>query len=236
MDRLLKSLLCLLLVTLTWTQFAHGAVAVQTLGSSPGASVGPYAVTAFTLNAQSFPGDGAHVFLVVGGPGGTTLPLNPFGTKYTAGVTWLSWGNGYTGPVYFYQGGQVATIGAPALTRALYFYAQPTQSGSLSFTIQTDAGGSYTYSLPSLTRTGGASGVGFYTTAGEAITSVMVSSTDPTGFAFGQFGLFAGSALQPTAIPALNQIPALNHVALALLGLLMVAAVFMARRHELIRK
>lgn len=104
------------------------------------------------------------------------------------------WSHGYTGNVWHTADSgntRSLTLTLPASTKAFYFYVQPVDFGTVSFTI--DYPGIQSGSL-SATGNQGAVYVGLHSNAGEDLTSIKITSEDTSagafGFAVGEFGIF----------------------------------------------
>ncbi len=108
-------------------------------------------------------------------------------THCTIGGCWATWSNSYTGDVYA-TGATSVTMTLPD-TNAFYFYAEPQQFANMTFTATTANG---TSSGPiTVQGNSGARYFGFYTTGTSPLTSIAVTTSDPTGFAIGEFGIAA---------------------------------------------
>jgi hypothetical protein len=118
---------------------------------------------------------------------GPTGPVgfSPSLTHQVVGTcAWASWSNGYTGDVYVTTGSSV-TLTLPAPTKAFYLYVEPEEFTTFTVTVSSAT----TTSGPvSVNGDAGATFFGFYATRGD-MTSVIVSCTDPDGFAIGEFGI-----------------------------------------------
>ena len=127
---------------------------------------------------------------------GGTLGISAAATKYTVGTTWgsaVTWGHGYLGPV-FYSASNPVTLTLPANTKAFYFYTQSPDIGTWNITAATDSGAT---SGPISVSTGfsaptSANGFGFYSTAGENITSITITSSAFPGLGLAEFGISTG--------------------------------------------
>jgi hypothetical protein len=132
---------------------------------------------------------------------GPTEALTPAGSRPTGSIgfssalehtrigdQWATWSNGYQGDVYTSQA-QSVTITLPAQANAFYFYAEPQQFSTLSFTATT-ADGTTSGAVP-VNGQAGARYFGFYTTGSAPLQTITVTTTDPTGFAIGEFGIAA---------------------------------------------
>jgi hypothetical protein len=137
----------------------------------------------------------------VTGVTGPTETLSPAGSLPTGSVSfssslkhtrigdqWATWSNGYQGDVYVSYA-QSVTINLPASANAFYFYAEPNQFATLSFSATT-ADGTTSGAVP-VNGSGGAQYFGFYTTGAAPLQTITVATSDPTGFAIGEFGIAA---------------------------------------------
>lgn len=178
---------------------ANPVVFVSTPGTgAPPATLGSRASMLYSM--LPFGADPQPTFTAVTGVTGPTESLTPTGTIGTGSIgfsaplghcrvggCWATWSNGYAGDVYT-TGGQSVTITLPE-TNAFYFYAEPQQFATLTITATTANG---TTSGPqSVSGNAGARYFGFYTTGTSPLTSITVTTTDPTGFAVGEFGIAA---------------------------------------------
>jgi hypothetical protein len=84
----------------------------------------------------------------------------------------------------------------PGSTGAFYFYAEPDQFATFNITATASDGTTLTEAV---SGQGGANGFGLFASTGESIASILVTATDPTGFAVGEFGIAATTAV--TAVP-----------------------------------
>jgi len=111
-------------------------------------------------------------------------------TTAPGGGCWATWSHGYTGDVYDTVSAAdptTATITLPSGTNAFYFYAEPNQFSVL--TIQATAQNGTTSGPISVDGNGGAQYFGFYGTGGVTVASITVTTSDPQGFAVGEFGI-----------------------------------------------
>lgn len=115
-------------------------------------------------------------------------------TQYQVGVSWATWGQGYTGHVYaspVFAGPQSVTLTLSGGVGAVYFYEEPNQFADFLM-IATDSSGAQVSTT--VNGNAGAAGVGFYeTVSGDFLTSITVQCTDPDGFAIGEFGVDNGN-------------------------------------------
>jgi len=181
---------------------AGAAVVFVNLGTAaPPSAVGTFAVTPYDLAPQTALPNMTNTSVIPGSPllpdTITSFPVQ----KRAVGDGWTSWSHGYTGPVFF----TVPVVPPLTLTiapaKAFYVYVEPAAFGRpFAVSVVTNAGGS---SGPVLVdASGGATGFGFYTTAGESITSVTIDA-DPNaqGFAFAELGLGVSGVGTPSPTP-----------------------------------
>jgi hypothetical protein len=125
----------------------------------------------------------------VSGPAGT-IGFSPALNHDRIGNGWATWSHGYTGDVYDTLGAEdltQATITLPAGTKAFYFYAEPQQFATFSVAATAQDG---TTSGPiTVQGNSGAQYFGFYGTGSATLSSITVTTADPTGFAVGEFGI-----------------------------------------------
>jgi len=170
---------------------ASADILFQNLGTAaPPASVAGFTMTPFDQGTQAAIANGTNVSSIPGGPNGTSIGISPVSSKGTVGVTWGTWSHGYTGAMYYSNGSTQATLTLPANTAAFYFYVNPNPFAFHAVTATTSTG--ETSEAIQVSGNGGANGFAFYSTAGETITSITVTST--ADFAVGEFGINAGSA------------------------------------------
>lgn len=203
---------------------AEAALVGVNLGTAaPPATVGTFAMTPFSTAAQAAIADLSSVTSIPGGPNGTTIGVSPAIQKRTVPTNWATWSHGYTGPVFFNTvNGGTSNLLLPAGVVALYLYAEPNANGPTNITVTPIGGAPLTVSV---NGSSGATGYGFYTTAGETIASVTVAGTvGDGGWAIGEFGV--ARVAQTTGIPTLSP---LMIAALALM-LLLGAATMIRRR------
>jgi hypothetical protein len=155
--------------------------------AAPPTTLGPYTMTPFGLDSQ---GIGANV-PGVSGPTGT-IGFSPVLNHDRIGQGWNTWSHGYTGDVYdtFDSGAPdptQATITLPPGTKAFYFYAEPQNFGL--FSVEATAQDGTTSGPIDVEGNSGAQYFGFYGTGTATLSSITVTTADPTGFAVGQFGI-----------------------------------------------
>ncbi len=173
---------------------ASTALAAKKIGFSdspgtgaPPAKLGGYQMTKFGLDSRPYtlvtyaPGPKGKVFFAI--------PMN----HVRVGVNWLNWGNGYFGDVYW-TGNSVYsdTLYLPAGTQAFYFYMQPDQFGTYTFTAKSGKTSSGSVSITSSASGNSAQYFGFYAKKPSVhLTSIKISGPTNTteGFAVGEFGI-----------------------------------------------
>ncbi|HET7014732.1 MAG TPA: M23 family metallopeptidase [Streptosporangiaceae bacterium] len=166
--------------------------------SAPPATLGNPASMLYSM--LPFGADSQPTFTPVTSVTGPSESLTPTGSVPTGSVSfsasmthcriggcWATWSNSYTGDVYT-TGATSVTMTLPD-TNAFYFYAEPQQFANMTFTATTANG---TTSGPiTVQGNSGARYFGFYTTGRSPLTSINVTTSDPTGFAIGEFGIAA---------------------------------------------
>lgn len=163
--------------------------------NAPPSTLGPYEMTAFGTDSQPVcPNEGSIVSGVVDPAG--TIGFSQALSHDLIGQCWATWSNGYTGDVYdtFNSGSAEptqVTITLPAGTNAFYFYAEPQQFSV--FSVEATAQDGTTSGPIDVQGEGGAQYFGFYGTGGATLSSITVTTADPTGFAVGEFGINTGS-------------------------------------------
>jgi hypothetical protein len=168
---------------------AHAEILFQNLGTgAPPIVIGGYTMTPFDQGAQAAIASGTSLSVIPGGPSGTSLGVTPSTNKRSIGNGWATWSHAYTGAVYSdYESTQVM-LTLPADSNAFYVYVEPNPFGLYAITVTSDSG---TTSTPiQVDGASGANGFAFYSTAGEDITSVTITSSE--NFAFGEFGINIG--------------------------------------------
>jgi hypothetical protein len=153
--------------------------------AAPPATLGPYTMTPFGADPQPLFTDVTSVASPLGGSVGFSPALN----HRQIGAGWATWSHGYTGDVYYTNGGTSVTMTMPANTVAFYFYAEPNPFAVFNITA-TAQDGTTSGPIP-VDGNAGATYFGFYATAPDTIASITVSST--VDFAVGEFGIAANS-------------------------------------------
>jgi hypothetical protein len=151
--------------------------------NAPPATLGGYGMTPFGPDPQA---DGA-VVSGVNDPAGS-IAFSPSLTHTTVGSLWSTWSHGYTGDVYFVAPTQPITITLPAGTKAFYLYAEPNVFDV--FDVQATAQDGTTSGPVQVQGNSGARFFGFYGTGDAEIATVTVTTTDTSGLAVGEFGIF----------------------------------------------
>jgi hypothetical protein len=178
-------------VVLALTPAAQAAIIGVAGGpvARPG-TIGPFTMTAYRDTC------GGCLATAIPAPGGDVLSLT--GTEAAAralGTGWGTWNPGYpVGSDVWYAPGDGPTsmsLTLPAGRDAFYFYAEPEPCVVVSITA-TSGGASVTIPIDGFS---GASYFGFYTTAGETLSSISVSSG--LDFAVGEFGEHVQEAVIP---------------------------------------
>lgn len=153
--------------------------------------------------------------------GFTMVPYDPGsiagGTPVTVGSGWATWGQGYTGTVYYTLTSNPLTLFLSGV-QAVYFYEEPNQFADFYMTA-TDSSGAQVTTL--INGYAGSAGVGFYVTnPGEYLSSITVTATDTSGFAIGEFGIDDGGGRVTGVIGAVPETGAtLGFLAFGLSGL-----------------
>jgi len=151
--------------------------------NAPPATLGNYTMTPFGTDPQA---DGA-VVSGVNDPAGT-IAFSPSLTHTTVGSLWATWSHGYTGDVYYVVPTQPITITLPAGTKAFYLYAEP--QAFAVFDVQATAQDGTTSGPVQVDGFAGAKYFGFYGTGDAEIATITVTTTDTSGLAVGEFGIF----------------------------------------------
>ncbi len=168
----------------------------------PPASLGPYTMNPFDPGSIT----GTSQAGIVGGVG-TGVPNE-----------WATWGQLYTGNVYFDLGTTI-TLLLHGNVEAVDFYEEPNEFSTYSMTATDSSGVSVTQTI---NGESGSAGVGFYETAvgGPYLTEIVVT-TDPAaeGEAIGEFGINGGTLTGTTGtVPDSGWTLALMALGLAGLG------------------
>ena len=191
-----------------FAQAVNAAVVLSALNSpdntvAPPGTLGGYTMTAL---AQSYTPSQTQVSST---SGALSIGFNQTVLETNIGLApkWGSWSHGYTGNVWSTadSGNKLSvTLTLPTGTKALYFFAQPSDLSVQPITV-TYSGATGSPLTLSISGNGGAQGFGLYSDAGEDLTQFTISSVSASGgFAFGEFGIFnsgAGSVVpEPTSM------------------------------------
>ena len=149
--------------------------------AAPPSTLGPYTMTQFGDDGRP----NGDTVSDVPDPAGT-ITFSPSLTHTQVGVGWATWSHGYTGDVYSTSGTTI-TISLPAGTKAFYFYAEPNQFSL--FSVEATAQDGTTSGPIDVQGNSGAQYFGFYATGSATLSSITVTTADPTGFAVGEFGI-----------------------------------------------
>ena len=172
---------------------ANAAVVFQNLGTAaPPTSIGGYTLTPFSLAPQNAIPDFSNISTIPGNPGAGVLGINPQATKYPFSALGATWGQGYSGPIY--ATASTSTLTLPPNTHAFY-YTLVDARGTSTFTATSDSGtnsGPISVSPNALGGPDSANGVAFYSTAGESISSITVTTSSSNGLIFAEFGIDTG--------------------------------------------
>ena len=104
---------------------------------------------------------------------------------------WNTWGQNYAGNVYVAYTSSSLTLLLSGGAHAVYFYEEPNVYDNFYMTATDSSGVSVTTLINGYH---GSSGVGFYETNPlDTLVSIVVTCTDPSGFAIGEFGLDSGT-------------------------------------------
>jgi hypothetical protein len=159
--------------------------------NAPPATLGGYTMTPFGLDPQPVCPNEGSIVTGVTGPTGTIGFSQALSHDRATVACWATWSHGYTGDVYdtlLTADPTQVTITLPAGTRAFYFYAEPNVFDVFDVTATSPDG---TTSGPvQVQGNSGAKYFGFYGTGDATIASIIVTTTDATGFAVGEFGIF----------------------------------------------
>ncbi len=153
---------------------------------APPPTLGPYTMTLF----GSGPSAVFDPVSSIPSPLGGSLGISPDVIHLDVPTTWGSWSHGYTGEVYWTDGGLSLTLTLPANTGAFFLYAQPNESQVFDIQAAAQDG---TMVLQSPDGNAGATYYGFYATGGDTIQTITISSA--VDFAIGEFGIADLSAI-----------------------------------------
>ena len=160
--------------------------------AAPPSTLGPFTMTPFG------PDDGTLDETTSGAAGPTgELQFDPSLERLQVANGWATWSNGFTGDVYWTDGGLTETMTLPPGTKAFYFYAEPNEFEDYDVDATADSGAS----TGDMTVYGdaGAQYFGFYANGSDSVQSITITS--PDDFAVGEFGIATetSEAVQPSA-------------------------------------
>ncbi len=208
---------------------AHATIVGVSLGTgAPQTVVGIYRVTPFDQVAQANIPELSGVPAISPTPIGGALTFTPDALKATVGSTWTSWSHGYTGPVFAFVGsvaGTSASMTLPSGATAFSFWYEGGANSSSQVTVTSVKGGTVVGPI-TVSASGGAKGIGYYSTdPTDFITSIQVDSDD-ANFALAEFNIG-----QPSGLLVSNSVPTLSPWPLAALAVLTgLAGVAFARQ------
>ncbi len=147
---------------------------------APAATLGPYDMTPFGPDPSPVFTDVTSVASPLGGDVGFDSAM----LHVQVGAGWASWSHGYTGDVYYTNGGTAVTMTMPAGTAAFYLYAEPNPINVYTIVATAQDGTSVSQAV---NGGSGASYYGFYGMGGSLISTIAVTSS--IDFAVGEFGI-----------------------------------------------
>jgi len=160
--------------------------------AAPPSTLGPFTMTPFAS-------DDGPLYETTSGVLGPTgeVQFDPSLVRLQVANGWETWSNGFTGDVYWTDGGFTETLELPPGTRAFYFYAEPDEFEDFDVDVTADSGAS----TGDMTVYGdaGAQYFGFYANGSDSVQSITITS--PDDFAVGEFGITTetSEAVQPSA-------------------------------------
>ena len=157
-----------------WQQANAMVVGVDLGTGNPPPTLGGYAMTSY--DPGSLAGINYISHLTGGEDDGTGQDL------------WASWGQHYTGNVFVNLSPNSITINLAGNVKAFSFYGEPNMFDKNYYMTATDKSGVSVTTL--INGDHGSAGIGFYETdADKYLSSITIGTTDPTGFALGEFGI-----------------------------------------------
>jgi hypothetical protein len=191
--------------------------------SLPSSTLGGYTMTAFTADTTS-PSDDHTSSIPT--PLGSSIALSTPMIHTTVGDYWGTWSNNYTGDVYYLVASETdaqnnaagasatplapspglpdVTLTLPADTGAVYLYVEPSDFGDSEMTVTATDGVTSVPLVQSVDGNAGAAYYGFYALPGDSISSLTVSSGDPSGYAIGEFGIATAAVPEPASFGLLT--------------------------------
>jgi len=178
-----KTVIALSLIVLATTTAASAGITGFAGGTAtPGATLGPYTMTAFAPDGRPLFHDVTSVSSPLGGTINFSIPMDH--VRIDDG--WATWSHGYTGDVYSTDCHTAVTMTLPAQTAAFYFYAEPDPFCRYTIVATAQDGTQVTQGVNGYA---GAAYYGFYGTAGSYISTIAVTTPQHVGFAVGEFGI-----------------------------------------------
>jgi len=155
------------------------------------------AVGTFTETQSLGVPDGTAVTSVTLGDG-TVLGLTAATTQTVTSIGdgWATWSGGYIGQVVINGAATPVSASITPTVGGLGMFIEPQQFAVFDVTLLLSTGASITQAVQ------GDSGAAFFGYTGSDVTSVTISSTDPTGFAYGDF--FTTPAPEPASLTLLG--------------------------------
>jgi hypothetical protein len=119
------------------------------------------------------------------------IQFSPPMSHRVIGTGWGSWSHGYTGDVYYSNGGSSVTIGLPESVASFALYAEPGPFALIEFElVATDSSGDKAMVRASIEGRSGAAGFAFCATRLSELLSIAVRTIDGvTAFSIGEFGV-----------------------------------------------
>ncbi|HSD16276.1 MAG TPA: hypothetical protein VLC71_03310 [Thermomonas sp.] len=178
---------------------ANAGIVFQNLGvNAPPAVVGGHVLTPFDLSVQNAIPVATLVTSIPGNPFPGSLDISPAISKFNFSNYSGTWGHGYGGAIYSSGAGTspvTYTLTLPPNTKAFYFYGVLRTPVPGTITAVTDSGtNSGPVAVTTILAPGpdSANGFAFYSTAGENIASITISSAS-AGVILAEFGINAVS-------------------------------------------
>ena len=186
-------------LVLAFSASAQAGLTGMSLGTgSPPTTLGPYTMTPFSADPQSY----VTYVTSVASPLGGSVGLSPSLLHYAIGHGWTDWGQGYTGDIYYTGSYNVhsITLTLPADTGAFYLYAQPAMCFTVfNITALASDGSTQVAVTNNFLASGGipvAQGYAFWDTTG--ISSITLTIDSNYAWSIGEFGIAKLSSTPPT--------------------------------------
>ena len=168
------SALASLITVFSLYQASASVVGVDLGTANPPGTLGIYTVTPYEPGPLVGENGYAHETNGNDDGGGTT--------------SWATWGQNYTGFVHVFLTDQSISFTLTGV-HAIYFYEEPNVFAD--FTMTATMGSTTVATI--VNGFHGSSGIGFYSTNGNFLTSVTITCSDTSGFAIGEFGIDNGT-------------------------------------------